>query len=147
MPLCKLPAQHRSGSLWVPCPCVCVPVFGPRSASPRSPVREACTSPAPGPRMAAESVEVGIREHIDTKYLRSTDIENPDSIDFCAYFEGTYGNKLDELKDKFQKIESFLRQDGWNPQEHITTVVSENQMIRQNVGQLPGSLDLQRRTV
>ena len=72
------------------------------------------------------SVEDQIREHINEKYLRSKDIENPDSIDFCEYFEKAYGDKKDELKAKFLKIESFLRQQGWNPQQHITTTVSEN---------------------
>ena len=69
------------------------------------------------------SVEDQIRGHINEKYLRSKDIENPDSIDFCAYFEQTYGNKQDELKAKFLHIESFLCTDGWTPQAHITTVV------------------------
>ena len=93
------------------------------------------------------SVEDRIRAHINEKFMRSKDIEEPDSIDFCAYFEQTYGTKQDELKNKFLKIEMCLREVDWLPPSHITTVVEENQMICQNFGQLPGNLDLQRRTV
>ena len=70
------------------------------------------------------SVEDQIRGHINEKYLRSKDIENPDSIDFCEYFHENYGDKKDELKAKFLKIKQWLSQDGWNPQGYITTVVA-----------------------
>ena len=101
-------------------------VLGPRG--PRSLVRvRGRRSPVRGPKLTMAtkklSVEDQIRGHINEKYLRSKDIENPDSIDFCAYFEQTYGNKQDELKAKFLHIESFLCTDGWTPQAHITTVV------------------------
>ena len=74
------------------------------------------------------SVEDQIRGHINEKYLRSKDIENPDSIDFCAYFEENYGtiDQKGALKAKFLNIEMWLRQDGWNPQGFITQVVAED---------------------
>ena len=126
MPFCKLPAQQRSNPWVLVGPmsvCVCVPVAFAQVAH-KSLV---CRSPVPGPRMAVmKSAEDRVKQHINEKYLRSKDIENPDSIDFCAYFEQEYGNKLDELKAKFQKIEEFLRHEGWNPPEHIVTVVSED---------------------
>ena len=69
------------------------------------------------------SLEDKIRAHINDKYTKSKDIENPESIEFCDYFTQTYGQKMAELKDKFLKIESDLRQFGWTPQDCITTVV------------------------
>ena len=61
------------------------------------------------------SIEDQVRAHINEKYLGSKDIEVTDSIDFCEYFEKTYGDIKEDLKDKFLKIEADLRQDGWNP--------------------------------
>ena len=69
-------------------------------------------------------VEDRIKQHINEKYLRSKDIENPDTIEFCEYFAHTYGQKQLELKAMFLKIQNFLFQDGWNPPMHITNVVS-----------------------
>ena len=92
-------------------------VPGPRFTTPRSKV---C-------KMAGKklSIEDHIKNHIEEKYLRSKDIEDPDSIDFCEYFE-QYATRQDVLKAMFLKIEACLRQDGWNPPEHITTVVPED---------------------
>ena len=72
--------------------------------------------------MAAKklSIEDQVRAHINEKYLGSKDIEVTDSIDFCEYFEKTYGDVKEDLKDKFLKIEADLRQDGWTPRGNRT---------------------------
>ena len=72
------------------------------------------------------SIEDQVRAHINEKYLGSKDIEVTDSIDFCEYFEKTYGDVKEDLKDKFLKIEADLRQDGWNPPEAIAHVVADD---------------------
>ena len=71
-------------------------------------------------------VEDQIKDHIHKTYLKSSDIEAPESIDLCAYFVKNYGDKHQDLKFKFLKIEADLRQTGWTPQETIQTVVSED---------------------
>lgn len=76
--------------------------------------------------MAAKSIEDRIRAHINAKYLGSKDIEITDSIDFCKYFEENYGTKENELKAKFEKIQSDLCQDGWIPPAVITHVIFDN---------------------
>ena len=92
------------------------------------------------------SIEDQVRAHINEKYLGSKDIEVTDSIDFCEYFEKTYGDVKEDLKDKFLKIEADLRQDGWNPQRQSHMWLQMTQMISQNSWWLHGSLDSQRRT-
>ena len=79
------------------------------------------------PGSSRVSIEDQIREHINKKYLGSKDIEVTDSVDFCTYFVKTYGDKQDELKMKFLKIEADLRQStGWVPAGPISHVVAEN---------------------
>ena len=72
------------------------------------------------------SVEDQIRAHINEKYLGTKDIEVSDSVDFCTYFVTKYGDKPDELKAKYLKIESDLLQTGWIPPAAISRVVDEN---------------------
>ena len=72
------------------------------------------------------SVEDQIRAHINEKYLGSKDIEVSDSIDFCKYFVTNYGDKQDELKAKYLKIEADLLRTGWTPPGPISHVVAED---------------------
>ena len=72
------------------------------------------------------TVEDQVKDHIHRTYLKSADIEQPDSIDFCDYFVGNFGTKPKDLKNKFLKIEADLKRAGWTPQEHIQIVVAEN---------------------
>lgn len=65
-----------------------------------------------------------ISNYITKTYLGdSQDVENPASIDFCAYFVKTYDSRKDLLKGKFTKIESDIcRLTGWAPPGRVARV-------------------------
>ena len=70
------------------------------------------------PPVQPPSLVQHITKCIHNKYLGSEDVEVPDSIDFCAYFEANYGDEAGKarLKDKFMKLQQDLeRATRWQP--------------------------------